>query len=80
VVNMPLLFTSTALVPSRQMPEWLAALARWNPLTLAVDGWRGALLFGEAPSWTSQVLPLAVLAVVLYALASWAMRRVGDQY
>jgi ABC-2 type transport system permease protein len=80
VVNMPLLFTSTALVPSRQMPEWLAAVARWNPLTLAVDGWRGALLFGEAPSWTSQVLPLAVLAVVLYALASWAMRRVGDQY
>lgn len=80
VVNMPLLFTSTALVPSRQMPEWLAAVARWNPLTLAVDGWRDALLFGEAPSWTAQILPLAVLAALLYALASWAMRRVGELY
>lgn len=80
LVNLPILFTSTALVPVRQMPEWLAAAARWNPLTLAVDAWRGALLFGEMPSATAQVLPLAALAVALYALAAHEMRGMGALY
>jgi len=80
LANMPMLFTSTALVPVRQMPEWLAAAARWNPLTLTVDAWRGALLFGEMPSFTGQVLPLAVLAAVLYALAAREMRGISELY
>jgi ABC-2 type transport system permease protein len=80
LVNLPILFTSTALVPARHMPDWLAAAARWNPLTLAVDAWRGALLFGEAPSAAGQVLPLAVLAALLYALAAREMRGIGALY
>jgi len=50
LVNMPLLFSSSALVPARQMPEWLATISRGNPLTLAVDACRDALLFGEFTS------------------------------
>lgn len=73
LVNMPLLFTSTALVPRREMPAWLAALARWNPLTLTVDAWRGALLTGEAPSLTT-LLALAGLAVLFFLLALMQMR------
>lgn len=80
LVNLPILFTSAALVPVRQMPEWLAAAARWNPLTLAVDAWRGALLFGETPSFAGQVLPLAVLAAVLYLAAAREMRGIGALY
>jgi ABC-2 type transport system permease protein len=80
LVNLPILFTSTALVPVRQMPEWLAAAARWNPLTLAVDAWRGALLFGEMPSAAAQMLPLAVLAAALYAAAARGMRGIGALY
>lgn len=80
LANMPMLFTSTALVPVRQMPEWLASAAQWNPLTLTVDAWRGALLFGEMPSFTGQVLPLAVLAGVLYALSAREMRGIGELY
>lgn len=80
LVNLPILFTSTALVPARQMPEWLAAAARFNPLTLTVDAWRGALLFGEMPSAAGQVLPLGVLAAALYALAARAMRGIGELY
>lgn len=77
LVNLPLLFTSTALVPVRQMPDWLATAARWNPLTLTVDAWRGALLLAERPSLAGQVLPLAALAAALYALAAREMRRAG---
>jgi ABC-2 type transport system permease protein len=80
LVNLPILFTSTALVPARQMPDWLAAAARCNPLTLAVDAWRGALLFGEPPSAAAQVLPLAGLAAILYALAAREMRHLGSLY
>jgi ABC-2 type transport system permease protein len=80
LVNLPILFTSSALVPVRQMPDWLAAAARWNPLTLAVDAWRGALLFGEMPSPATQLLPLAVLAAAFYALAALEMRGIGALY
>lgn len=79
LVNLPILFTSTALVPVRHMPDWLAAAARGNPLTLTVDAWRGALLFGEMPS-LGQLLPLAILAAVLYALAAHQMRGIGALY
>jgi ABC-2 type transport system permease protein len=74
LVNLPLLFTSTALVPGRHLPGWLAGIARWNPLTLAVEAWRGALLAGEIPS----VWPLALLALLcagLFLLARAAMQR-----
>lgn len=80
VVNMPLLFTSTALVPVRQMPDWLAAVARFNPLTLTVDAWRAALLSGEAPAFAMSVLPLAATVVAAYAIAARAMRGVASLY
>jgi ABC-2 type transport system permease protein len=76
LVNMPLLFTSSALVPGKQMPEWLAAIARFNPLTLAVDAWRGAILLHEPVSFLGQIVPLVVVAGALFLLAASAMRRV----
>jgi ABC-2 type transport system permease protein len=69
VVNMPLLFTSTALVPSRQMPAWLEAIAQWNPLSLVANGLRGALLFGQMPN-NANLLPLLAIGALLFALAS----------
>jgi len=44
LVNMPLLFTSTALVPTKSMPDWLAPIAAWNPLSLVVNLLREALI------------------------------------
>lgn len=80
LVNMPLLFTSTALVPRHQMPDWLAALSRFNPLTATVEAWRGALLFGVAPPWTTGVLPLAALAVLLSLVTLGQLRRAAARY
>jgi ABC-2 type transport system permease protein len=74
VVNMPLLFTSTALVPARQMPEWLQDVVAWNPLTLTVDGLRGALLFGLPPR-PEPVGGLIALTAALFALAALMLRR-----
>lgn len=69
LVNMPLLFTSSALVPARQMPDWLAAISRMNPLTLAVDASRDALLLGEFGSLGLALTLLAAVGIVLLALA-----------
>lgn len=77
VVNMPMLFTSSALVPTKQMPPWLAGVAEWNPLTLAVDAWRGALLGGGGGD-ARTVVVLAVLAAVLFTLASREMGRLEE--
>lgn len=79
LMNMPLLFTSTALVPHRQMPEWLAALSRLNPLSLAVDAWRGALLYGRTPS-PGTLWILAGLAALLFWIAVSQMRRAAGSY
>ncbi len=79
LVNMPLLFTSTALVPRGQMPGWLATVSRFNPLTLTVDAWRGALLHGEMPALRSLLL-LAVLAAVLFLYALSRMRAAAERY
>jgi ABC-2 type transport system permease protein len=72
--NMPLLFTSTALVPSRQMPDWLAQVAAFNPLSLAVNAWRAALTEGVPPSWR-EAAPLLVLLALCYAWAAAELAR-----
>lgn len=79
VVNLPLLFTSTALVPRRQMPEWLAAAARWNPLTRVADALRQSLLFARMPDAVALLIPLLILAALLFALARHAMARAGEE-
>jgi ABC-2 type transport system permease protein len=76
VTNMPLLFTSTALVPSSQMPAWLEALARWNPLSLVANGLREALLLGQMPD-AANLLPLLAIGALLFALASRTMSMSG---
>ena len=72
VVNIPLLFTSTALVPSHQMPAWLETIAQWNPLSLVANGLREALLLGQMPD-AANLLPLLAVGTFLFALASWKM-------
>ncbi|MFN6339850.1 MAG: ABC transporter permease [Cyanobacteriota bacterium] len=42
VLNLPLLFASTALAPLSFMPSWLAWLASLNPLTFAIEPIRAA--------------------------------------
>jgi ABC-2 type transport system permease protein len=74
LVNMPLLFTSTALVPVRQMPDWLAAISRVNPLTLAVDASREALLLGKFGSLSVALMLLTAVGIVLLA-AAWTTAR-----
>jgi ABC-2 type transport system permease protein len=64
VTNLPLLFSSTALVPLEFMPSWLQMVASLNPLTYAIEPIRYVYLH---PSWGlgSPVLqtPLATVSL-----------------
>lgn len=78
VVNLPLLFASTALAPLSFMPGWLAWLAALNPLTFAIEPIRSAYsgsgrlgdVVLQAPygpvSGTTCLLILSVLALFLF--------------
>ena len=69
IFNMPIFFTSTALVPLKAMPPWMEQFAIWNPLTLAVTPVRNAML--GYPDWwsTKGFVVLLSTSIVLYFLA-----------
>jgi ABC-2 type transport system permease protein len=75
VSNMPLLFTSTALVPARQMPSWLEEVARWNPLSRVASAMRDGMLVSHVPDAGDALMPLAILGIVLFVVARRAMSR-----
>ncbi len=74
LVNMPMLFTSTALVPNKQMPEWLANIARYNPLSLVVNNARSSLLLEQNVFSGHNLMLLSGLAGFLLILSVWTFR------
>lgn len=64
VTNLPLLFSSTALVPLSFMPQWLQVIASLNPLTYAIEPIRYIYTHGHW-SFTSIVMQAPFGAVTL---------------
>ncbi len=56
VTNLPLLFSSTALVPLSFMPRWLQVIASLNPLTYAIEPIRYIYLHPGQWGWKSEVM------------------------
>jgi ABC-2 type transport system permease protein len=50
---------SGAVFPLALLPAWIAAVAEWNPLAIAIEGVRGALLGGEG--WSEALADVALL-------------------
>jgi ABC-2 type transport system permease protein len=46
VLTMPLFFASNAIYPISIMPDWLKAIAHFNPLTYEVDALRTLMIYG----------------------------------
>lgn len=73
VLNMPIFFTSTALVPARQMPEWLASMTQFNPLSIVANISRNALIDPSSNFDTNGFFILVLMAVLLFLLARLAL-------
>ncbi|GER08047.1 hypothetical protein JCM17843_23570 [Kordiimonadales bacterium JCM 17843] len=50
-VIMPLVFLSSMIIATKAMPDWIAAVARYNPVDWAVQMARGAALGGDWTLW-----------------------------
>lgn len=71
LLNLPLLFLSSALYPLDTMPGWMRAVALLNPTTYAVEGMRAAI-FGS--SSLHLALCLAVLSIFAVVCTWFSVR------
>jgi len=75
IVSLPLLFLSSALAPLHAMPAWLAAAARLNPLTHAIEAVRTLVIVGWDWSVLAQMsVLLLVVDVLLLSIAARVLR------
>ena len=79
LVLMPMFFLSGALYPLTNLPAWLVALTRINPLTYAVDPLRRAVFahvsagplasrFGAGVTWFGWTVPVWIEVAVVVAM------------
>jgi len=72
LINLPLMFASSALFPLKQMPSWLQGIAKLNPITYAADIVRynliGTPLSNYVESWAILIgISIALLIIGLFA-------------
>ncbi len=66
LVNLPLMFTSSALFPVEQMPQWLQAIAKVNPVTYASDLVRYHLIGKPVENYTLHLAILLAISLTLF--------------
>jgi ABC-2 type transport system permease protein len=80
-LSLPMIFLSSALVPLGAMPGWMSVLARFNPMTWAIDAVRPLILSGWAEALPHVGMALALMllfdALCLYGGAKAFRRAVG---
>ncbi len=74
MVTMPIFFTSTAMMPYDQMPEWLRAIAHINPLSYAIDGIR---LVADGSIPFVQIGVLFALFIAVLTISVHVFRKTG---
>lgn len=74
-VNLPLMFTSTAMMPKSFLPEWMQAVAKINPITYGIEGMRGLITTGFDPNQVfPAILVLGTIAAVSITGATFMFR------
>ena len=74
-IGLPLLFLSSTLLATSQMPHWMQVAARLNPVNWGVEAARAVVL--PNTDWGSvglNLVYLLLLCVVTAAFATWTFR------
>lgn len=74
-VTLPLIFMSNAFVPVDAMPDWMAVVARVNPLTYAIEAMRILVLDGWRAGVASALGVLGLFAAACLAVGTYEFRR-----
>lgn len=77
MVNLPVFFTSSALVTREAVPALLRTIVQYNPLSLAVDVLRPATLQGQMSQAMLAWPVLISAATILFVLATRAVATAG---
>ena len=75
LLNLPLMFASSALFPVEQMPGWMQKIARANPVTYAADLLRYHLIGRPVNNYAHDLAVLVGLVAVLLVLSALASVR-----
>jgi ABC-2 type transport system permease protein len=70
LLTLPLTFLSAAFMPLNLAPDWIATVARFNPVNWAVEAGREALT--ASPDWSFIAPRIAGLAVLALLSTAWA--------
>ncbi len=73
LINLPLMFSSTALFPSTIFPQWMRDISSVNPLSFAADLGRSFVL--NTPLNAIYLLYLAIFCFLFLGLGTLASRR-----
>lgn len=65
LLNLPLMFASSALFPTSMMPDWLKTVANYKPITFAGDGLRQIAFNNPDPVYS---LGVDILGLTIFAL------------
>ena len=80
-LSLPMIFLSSALVPLAAMPAWMGVLAKFNPMTWAIDAVRPLILQGWAEALPHVGMVIVVMlifdALCLYGGARAFRRAIG---
>lgn len=70
-LTMPLMFSSSAMFPIQIMPDWLATIAKWNPITYVVNPLRTLVITG----WEWQDLIKGFAYIIFLAIITLFIAR-----
>lgn len=70
LINLPLMFASTAMFPVAIMPDWLKTIASYNPISWAASSMRLIMIKGNLTSaqWLTTWLDIGYLAIFVAAM------------
>jgi ABC-2 type transport system permease protein len=77
-ITMPLFFSSSALYPTKDMPGWLQAISKVNPLTYEVEALRGLLIGWPTTLWLDTAV-LVGATVASITCASLLLPRLANR-
>lgn len=78
LVTFPVLFMSTAMMPTFLLPDWLEGVARWNPASYVIDAIRALANTGYEWREIGEAFGIvAILAVITFSGSLRLFRRVA---
>ena len=76
-ITFPLLFLSTALVPTKSLPSWISTASMFNPISYAVNAIRAFMISGfDWPTILTAWGVIGLIAIVTLGATLYQFRRV----